>query len=80
MLKTENGKKITNSAALKIIELRCKKAEQGGGIFEAVYSVRGADLPRPIQLRQRASDGKQFLWEQSLLMGVKTPKAADPWV
>ena len=34
VLKTENGKKITNSAALKIIELRCKKAEQGAGYLK----------------------------------------------
>ena len=39
----------------------------------------GADAPRPIKLRQRGSDGKWFLWEQYLLTGVRTPKAADPW-
>ena len=38
----------------------------------------GADDPRPIKLRQRGSDGKWFLWEQYLLTGVRTPKAADP--
>ena len=32
VLKTENGKKITNSAALKIIELRCKKLSRGRDI------------------------------------------------
>lgn len=39
----------------------------------------GADAPRPIKMRQRASDGKWFLWEQYLLPGVRTPKASDPW-
>lgn len=39
----------------------------------------GADDPRPVMLRQRGSDGKWFLWEQYLLTGVRTPKAADPW-
>ena len=39
----------------------------------------GADDPRPIKMRQRGSDGKWFLWEQYLLTGVRTPKAADPW-
>lgn len=39
----------------------------------------GADAPRPVKLRQRGSDGKWFLWEQYLLTGVRTPKAADPW-
>ena len=39
----------------------------------------GADDPRPVKLRRRGSDGKWFLWEQYLLTGVRTPKAADPW-
>lgn len=38
----------------------------------------GADSPRPIKLRMRG-DGKWFLWEQSLLTDIRTPKAADPW-
>ena len=38
----------------------------------------GAYSPHPIKLRQRGSDGKCFLWEQYLLTGVRTPKAADP--
>ena len=39
----------------------------------------GTDDPRPIKMRQRGSDGKWFLWEQYLLTGVRTPKAANPW-
>jgi len=39
----------------------------------------GADNPREIVLRQRGSDGKWFLWEQFLLVGIRDPKSANPW-
>ena len=52
---------------------------QEEGYMKLFIPCGGADSPRPITLRQRGSDGKWFLWEQSLLVGVKTPKAADPW-
>lgn len=38
----------------------------------------GADGPRSVVLRMRG-DGKWFLWEQYLLVDIRTPKAADPW-
>lgn len=49
------------------------------GYMKLFIPCGGADTPRPIKLRQRGSDGKWFLWEQYLLTGVRTPKAADPW-
>ena len=49
------------------------------GYMKLFIPCGGADAPRPIKLRQRGSDGKWFLWEQYLLTGVRTPKAADPW-
>ena len=49
------------------------------GYMKLFIPCGGADDPRPIKLRQRGSDGKWFLWEQYLLTGVRTPKAADPW-
>ncbi len=52
-------------------------AEQG--YMKLFIPCGGADDPRPVKLRQRGSDGKWFLWEQYLLTGVRTPKAADPW-
>lgn len=39
----------------------------------------GADNPREIVLRMRGSDGKWFLWEQFILVGIRDPKSADPW-
>ena len=49
------------------------------GYMKLFIPCGGADAPRPIKMRQRGSDGKWFLWEQYLLTGVRTPKAADPW-
>lgn len=49
------------------------------GYMKLFIPCGGADDPRPVKLRQRGSDGKWFLWEQYLLTGVRTPKAADPW-
>jgi len=38
----------------------------------------GADNPREIVLRQKG-DGTWLLWDQFLLVGIRTPKSADPW-
>jgi len=38
----------------------------------------GADSPREIVLRMRG-DGKWFLWEQFLLVGIRQAKSDDPW-
>ena len=38
----------------------------------------GADNAREIILRQKG-DGTWLLWDQLLLVGIRVPKAADPW-
>lgn len=38
----------------------------------------GADNPRQFSLRMRG-DGKWFLWEQFIMVGIRTPKSQDPW-
>ena len=38
----------------------------------------GADNAREIVLRQKG-DGRWFLWDQFLMVGIRTPKSADPW-
>lgn len=38
----------------------------------------GADNPRQVTLR-RKGDGRWFLWEQYLMVGIRTPKSEDPW-
>lgn len=52
---------------------------QESGYMKLFIPCGGADDPRPIKLRRRESDGKWFLWEQYLLVGVRTPKSDDPW-
>ncbi|MDD5923406.1 MAG: hypothetical protein PUC88_01300 [Clostridia bacterium] len=48
------------------------------GYFKAIVKSGGADSPRSIMLRMRG-DGKWFLWEHFLLVGIRVPKSADPW-
>ena len=38
----------------------------------------GADNPREIVLRQ-LGDGTWCLWDQFLMVGIRTPKSQDPW-
>ncbi|MBQ9743321.1 MAG: hypothetical protein IJV88_06615 [Ruminococcus sp.] len=38
----------------------------------------GADSPRQFKLRMKG-DGKWFLWEQFIMVGIRTPKSQDPW-
>ncbi|MBQ4568884.1 MAG: hypothetical protein IJA62_02310 [Ruminococcus sp.] len=38
----------------------------------------GADSPRQISLRMKG-DGRWFLWEQFIMVGIRTPKSQDPW-
>ncbi len=38
----------------------------------------GADSPRQITLRMKG-DGRWFLWEQFIMVGIRTPKSQDPW-
>lgn len=38
----------------------------------------GADSPRQFTLRMKG-DGRWFLWEQFVMVGIRTPKSQDPW-
>ena len=39
----------------------------------------GADAPRQVTLRLKPSEGNWYLWEQSLLVGIRKPAQEDPW-
>ena len=39
----------------------------------------GADSPRQIKLRLKSSEGKWYLSEQMILVGIRPPVADDPW-
>lgn len=50
------------------------------GYIRVFLKTAGADSPRPIKLRQKPSTGEWFLWEySSILSGIRTPVAEDPW-
>ena len=38
----------------------------------------GADSPRSVKLR-KGKDGKWYLWEQFLLVGIRKPESSNPW-
>ena len=39
----------------------------------------GADSPRQIKLRLKPSEGKWYLSEQMVMVGIRTPQKNDPW-
>ena len=50
------------------------------GYCRLFIKTTGADSPRPIKLRQKASTGEWFLWEySSALSGIRIPVQEDPW-
>ena len=50
------------------------------GYLRAFLKTAGADSPRPMKLRQKASTGEWFLWEySSILSGIRIPALEDPW-
>ena len=50
------------------------------GYLRVFLKTAGADSPRPMKLRQKASTGEWFLWEySSILSGIRIPAAEDPW-
>lgn len=69
----------TPAKPYKIVVQSNHLSEAEEGYMKLFIPCGGADDPRPVKLRRRGSDGKWFLWEQYLLTGVRTPKAADPW-
>lgn len=73
----ENNYTPSRPYTIRVVSSHVSGEEQG--YMKLFIPCGGADAPRPIKLRQRGSDGKWFLWEQYLLTGVRTPKAADPW-
>ena len=38
----------------------------------------GADSPRQVKVR-KAKDGKWYLWEQFVLVGIRPPEGSNPW-
>ena len=52
-------------------------AEEGYKRFD--IRSGGADSPRQVTLRLKPSTGEWFLWDHSLLVGIRVPVSQDPW-
>jgi hypothetical protein len=48
------------------------------GYVKLMIRSGGADSPRSIKMRN-AKDGKWYLWEQFLLVGIRSPESTNPW-
>lgn len=53
-------------------------ADANSGYKKLHIRSGGADSPREVVLRQKGN-GQWFLWEQFLMVGIRQPKASDPW-
>ena len=51
---------------------------QNEGYATLYISSGGADSPRSVQMR-KAKDGKWYLWEQFILVGIRQPESSNPW-
>ncbi len=48
------------------------------GYAKMFLTSGGADNPRFVTLR-KAKDGKWYLWEQFILVGIREPSSSSPW-
>lgn len=62
---------------IRVNESFAQFAEEGYIRMECTSG--GADTKRPVTLRLKPSTGQWFLWEQSLLVGIRIPKEQDEW-
>ena len=51
---------------------------QNEGYAKLFIRSGGADSPREVLLR-KAKDGKWYLWEQFILVGIRQPESSNPW-
>ena len=51
---------------------------QNEGYATLYITSGGADAPRSVQMR-KAKDGKWYLWEQFILVGIRQSESANPW-
>jgi len=51
---------------------------QNEGYAKMLLTSGGADSPRFVNLR-KAKDGKWYLWEQFILVGIRAPESSNPW-
>jgi hypothetical protein len=75
----ENNYEPSQPYTLKFFENPYSRDHIEEGYLTLHIKSGGADSPRQIKLRQKASTGQWFLWEQFLLADIRKPANADPW-
>ncbi len=73
----ENNYTPTTPYSVEVSENSHSRSEQG--YVKLFILSSGADTPRPITLRQKPSTGQWFVWQESILTDVRSPKEKDPW-
>lgn len=73
----ENGYRPGSPCSL---DVTAAPVSREAGFRRFFLRTAGADAPRPMTLRRKASTGEWFLWEySSILTGIRLPGADDPW-
>lgn len=54
-------------------------ASEEGGRIRVFMRSSGADSPRMIRMRLKASTGEWFIEEEMILSDIRIPKSMDPW-
>ena len=62
---------------LTMSDSHARIAEEGYHIMD--LKSAGADSTRTVTLRNKPSTGEWFLWEQTLLAGIREPKEQNVW-
>ncbi|MDO4733313.1 MAG: hypothetical protein Q4B50_07370 [Bacillota bacterium] len=75
----ENNYEPSQPYTLTFFENPYSRSNFNEGYLTLHIKSAGADSPRQIKLRCKASTGQWFLWEQFLLADIRQPFAADPW-
>ena len=72
----ENLKEELGDLLLQIV-MHARIAEEGYHIMD--LKSAGADSARTVTLRNKPSTGEWFLWEQTLLAGIREPNEQNVW-
>ena len=62
---------------VKMSDSHVKIAEEGYAVLDLKSS--GADTARTVTLRNKPSSGQWFLWDMTLLAGIREPAENNPW-
>ena len=75
----QNNYEPAEPYTLTFFENPYSRANYNEGYLTLYINSGGADSARSVKLRLKPSTGQWFLWEQFLLVGIRTPVSADPW-